>query len=148
MRKLIAIVLGFAFLISGLLIFFVLFRFGDIVLQGKTNLLFSSGLLGVLFWIETALFLLPAVVLASGRGKTSAGCMFRASFMIILAGTLYRFDAYLAAFNPGPGWSYFPSIPEIVITLGLVALEIMVFIILVKNFPILSGTTAVPAEGK
>ena len=54
----------------------------------------------------------------------------------------------LVGFNPGAGWSYFPSIPEIVITLGLVALEIMVFILLVKNFPILSGTSAVPAEGK
>ena len=134
--------------ISGLLFFFVLFRFGDIVIQGKADLLFSSGLLSVMFWIETALFLLPAIALASGRGKTNVGCMFRASFMIILAGVLYRFDAYLVAFDPGPGWSYFPSIPEIVITLGLVAAEILVFVLLVKNFPILGGTSVVPAEGQ
>ena len=134
--------------ISGLLFFFVLFRLGDIVIQGKTGLLFSSGLLSIMFWIETALFLLPAIGLATGQGKARVGCMFRASFMIILAGTLYRFDAYLVAFNPGPGWSYFPSIPEIVITLGLVAVEILVFVLLVKNFPILSGTTVVSAEGQ
>jgi Ni/Fe-hydrogenase subunit HybB-like protein len=134
--------------IAGLLIFFVLFRLGDIVVQGKTGLLFGSGLLSVMFWIETALFLLPAIGLATGKSKSSPGCMFRAAFMIVLGGILYRFDAYLVAFNPGAGWSYFPSIPEIVITLGLVALEIFVFILLVKNFPILSGTSAVAAEGK
>ena len=132
--------------IAAVMIFFVLFRLGDIVVQGKAGLLFSSGLLSVMFWLETALFLVPALMLAAGRGKASAGCMFRASFMLILAGTLYRFDAYLVAFNPGPGWTYFPSIPEIVITLGLVAVEILAFVLLVKHFPILGGTSAVAAE--
>ena len=134
--------------ISGLLFFFVLFRLGDIIIQGKTALLFGSGLLSLMFWIETALFLLPAISLATGRGKASPGCLFRAAFMIILGGILYRFDAYLVAFNPGEGWSYFPSIPETVMTLGLVALEVLIFIILVKNFPILGGTRAAAIEGK
>jgi Ni/Fe-hydrogenase subunit HybB-like protein len=134
--------------IGPLLLLFVLFRLGDIIVQGKTALLFGSGLLSVMFWIEMVLFTLPAIVLLSGRGKVSPGCMFRAAFMIILAGTLYRFDAYMVAFDPGPGWSYFPSIPETLITLGLVALEILVFITLVKKFPILSGTSPVAAEGK
>ncbi len=134
--------------ISGLLFFFVFFRLGDILIQGKMHLLFGSGLMSIMFWIETLLFLLPAMALATGKGRSNVGCMFRASFMIILSGTLYRFDAYMVAYNPGPGWSYFPSIPEIVITLGLVAVEILVFILLVKQFPILSGTSSVPAEGK
>jgi Ni/Fe-hydrogenase subunit HybB-like protein len=134
--------------IAALLLLFVAFRLGDIVVQGKTALLLGSGLLSVLFWIESALFVLPAIVLLSGRGKRSIGCLFRAAFMIILGGVMYRFDAYLVAFNPGPGWSYFPSIPEIVITLGLVALEILVFILLVKKFPILGGTSVAHAGGK
>lgn len=135
-------------MISGLLFFFVLFRLGDIIIAGKTDLLLKSGMLSVLFWIETALFLLPAIGLASGKGKSSPGCLFRMAFMLIMGGILYRFDAYMVAFNPGPGWSYFPSIPETVITLGLVALEILVFILLVRNFPILGGTRTVSAEGK
>ncbi len=135
-------------LMASLLLFFVVFRLADIVVQGKAALLTTSGLLSLMYWIETALFVLPAVVLLSGRGKAQPGCMFRAAFMIILGGVLYRFDAYLVAFNPGPGWSYFPSIPEIVVTLGLVALEILVFILLVKSFPILGGTREVPAGGK
>ena len=82
------------------------------------------------------------------RGRARIGNLFRAGLMIVLGGALYRFDAYLVAFDPGPGWSYFPSVPETVITLGLVALEIMVFIWLVKRFPILSGTSPVAAGRK
>jgi Ni/Fe-hydrogenase subunit HybB-like protein len=74
--------------------------------------------------------------------------MFRAALMIVVAGTLYRFDSYLVAFDPGPGWSYFPSVSETVITLGLIAVEILVFILLVKSFPILSGTSPIPADRK
>ena len=87
-------------------------------------------------------------MLAGSRGRARIGNLFRAALMIVLAGSLYRFDSYLVAFNPGPGWSYFPSVPETVFTLRLVALEIMVFIWLVKSFPILSGTSPMAAGRK
>ena len=51
---------------------------------------------------------------------------------------LYRFDTYLVAFRPGAHWSYFPSVAELLITLGLVAGEIMLYIAIVKVFPILT----------
>jgi Ni/Fe-hydrogenase subunit HybB-like protein len=59
--------------------------------------------------------------------------------MMITAGTLYRFDTYLVAFNPGPGWSYFPTIPEMLVTFGMIAFELMAFLVIVKRFPILAG---------
>ena len=134
--------------VSLMLFLFLALRFGDIFYQGKAGLLFSSGGLSLLFWIETALFLLPALMLVFRRGGLSIGNMYRASLMIALGGVMYRFDSYLAAFDPGPGWAYFPALPEIVITVGLVALEILVFILLVKRFPILSGTSPVAADRK
>jgi Ni/Fe-hydrogenase subunit HybB-like protein len=134
--------------IGFVLLLFVLFRLGDIVVSGKAGLLFASGVLSLMFWLAMALFLVPALMLLGSRGRAGVGTMFRAGLMIALGDALYRFDAYLVAFNPGPGWSYFPNIPEIVITLGLVALEIMIFILLVKSFPILSGTSPMAAERK
>jgi Ni/Fe-hydrogenase subunit HybB-like protein len=56
---------------------------------------------------------------------------------LILAGSLYRFNAFLIGFNPGPGWRYFPAAPEILITLGLVAIELMAYLYFVKKFPVL-----------
>jgi Ni/Fe-hydrogenase subunit HybB-like protein len=134
--------------VSFVLFLFVAFRLGDLFLRGRGPLMFSEGYLSVMFWLEMVLFLLPAVMLAIRRSNMPIGCMFRAGLMIVLAGSLYRFDSYLVAFDPGPGWSYFPSVPETVITLGLVAMEIMVFVWLVKRFPILSGTSPMAADRK
>jgi Ni/Fe-hydrogenase subunit HybB-like protein len=122
------------------LLLYVVVRLVDLALRGRVGLLFSSGLYSVLFWLEIALFLVPAFMLMSRRGRARIGNMFRAACLIVFGGALYRFDAYLVAFQPSEGWSYFPSIPELAITIGLIALEILVFILLVKSFPILSGT--------
>jgi Ni/Fe-hydrogenase subunit HybB-like protein len=58
--------------------------------------------------------------------------------LLMLAGSLYRFDTYLVAFRPGAQWSYFPSVAELLITFGLVSGEILVYILIVKLFPILT----------
>jgi Ni/Fe-hydrogenase subunit HybB-like protein len=123
------------------LLAFVALRFVDLAVSGKLGLVLGSGFLSVMFLLETALFLVPAVLLLGQRDRIRIAGLFRAAFLIALAGTLYRFDAYLVAFNPGPGWSYFPSIPEMFITIGFVAAEIFFYIVLVRRFPILSGTS-------
>ena len=133
---------------SGVLFLYVAFRLVDLLIRGRGGMLFSEGYLSVMFWIENALFLAPAILLAGSKGRARIGTMFRAATMIVLGGALYRFDAYLVAFDPGPGWSYFPSVPETLITLGLVALEVLVFIWLVKRFPILSGTSPLATDPK
>jgi Ni/Fe-hydrogenase subunit HybB-like protein len=59
-----------------------------------------------------------------------------------LGGATYRLGASLIGFMPGSHWSYFPSVPEIIITLGFMALAVMGYLVTVKRFPIL---TAYPA---
>jgi Ni/Fe-hydrogenase subunit HybB-like protein len=58
------------------------------------------------------------------------------------AGALYRFDTYLVAFVPGAHWSYFPSVPELLITVGLVAGEALAYVVIVRNFPIFARRQA------
>jgi Ni/Fe-hydrogenase subunit HybB-like protein len=130
---------------------FMLLRFADIIISGKTMLMFNSGLMSVMFWIEMALFAIPMVMLMRAKDRANFATIFKASMLIMLAGGLYRFDSYLTAFNPGEGWSYFPTTLELLITLGVIAFEIFLYIFIVKRYPILSGTRApqVPAyEGR
>jgi Ni/Fe-hydrogenase subunit HybB-like protein len=115
-------------------------RFADILISGKAGLLFTSGFLSVMFWIEIALFAVPMVMLMRARDRANFGTIFKASMLIMLAGGLYRFDTYLTAFNPGKNWSYFPTTLELLITLGVVSFEIFLYIFFVKRYPILSGT--------
>jgi Ni/Fe-hydrogenase subunit HybB-like protein len=131
--------------LSGAIVFvlaaFLVLRFADIIISGKAGLMFSDGLYSMMFWIEMVLFALPILMLL-GKGKESFKNMLRAGLIIVFAGALYRFDAYIVAYDPGPGWSYFPSLPELLITLGVITLEIAIYVYVVKRFPIIAGKPA------
>ncbi len=118
---------------------FLVVRFADILISGKAGLMFGMNLMSLMFWIEIILFILPMIILL--KAKTFS-CVMNASILMIIAGALYRFDAYIVAYNPGNNWSYFPSLAELMITLGIVASEIFLYIVIVKRFPILSGAHA------
>ena len=96
-----------------------------------------------------ALFVVPVILLASRPRRYRLGNLFRAAVLFVLAGALYRFSTSLIGYDPGNGWSYFPSVGEILLTTGFVAFEIAAYIYLIKRFPILAGerprTTGRPA---
>ena len=46
------------------------------------------------------------------------------------------------AVNPGNGWVYFPSAPELMITIGVICLEVMLYLLFVKTLPVLHGSAA------
>jgi Ni/Fe-hydrogenase subunit HybB-like protein len=120
---------------------FLALRFADVLIAGKLAMLFNQGWLSLLFWVEAALFAAPIFMLA-GSGRRRFKTMLGASILMMLAGSLYRFDTYIVAYNPGPNWNYFPTVPELLITFGAIALEIAIYVWIVKRFPILSGAPA------
>jgi Ni/Fe-hydrogenase subunit HybB-like protein len=131
---------------AGLVLAFTVLRFVDILVRGKAAYLATLDLYGSMFWLEMVLFIAPAVFLVVQK-SASLGALMRASMVLALAGGLYRFNTFLTAFNPGPGWHYFPNLTEQLITLGLVAGEVALYIAIVKNFPILGGRQE-PAKAK
>ncbi len=129
--------LGFAML--PLLGLYLGIRLLDLGVRGQFGALFAFDHYSVMSLIELALFAAAAVLLATDSRRRDAGNLFRAAMLLILAAALYRFDVFLVAFQPGPNWSYFPSLTEILITSGLVAGEIAGYIVLIKLFPIMAG---------
>ena len=89
------------------------------------------------FWIENALVVYPLVILMSAQNRTKARPLFLSALSILLAGLVYRFNAFLVGFDPGNGWHYFPSFSEIMITFGIISFEIMAYLYIVKKFPVL-----------
>ena len=124
------------------MVLFLVLRFFDIIVNGKFMMMFNSGFYSVVFWIETALFVIPMVMLMRAGDRKDFASMLRASIFIMLAGSMYRFDTYIVAFNPGENWSYFPTVLELLITLGVVAFEVFLYIVIVKRYPILGGVRA------
>jgi Ni/Fe-hydrogenase subunit HybB-like protein len=122
-------------------------RLADIVVRGKVGLAFQPTIQALCFWIEIALFAGAALAMLSPARRGRVMTQFNAAVMIILAGSLYRIDTYLTGYNPGANWSYFPALPEILITLGILALEIMAYLYFVKRYPILAGgSSSAPAR--
>ncbi len=128
--------------ISALLLLFTGLRLVDILAGGRFGLAFQPTRFAFFFWLETVLAVIPALMLLGARARASTAGLFRAGLLILAAGILYRFDTYLVAYDPGPSWSYFPSLGEMAVSLGLVAGEIMVYIYAVRKFPVLSAAPA------
>jgi len=120
---------------------FLVLHVGDCAVRGVLGRTLAFDGPALAWWAECALFAAP-VVLLTPRRRRDPGLLLRGAILVLLAGALYRFDAFLVAFHPGAGWSYFPTVPEMLIVLGLVAMEILAYVALVNRFPILRGEAA------
>jgi len=124
-------------IIPWLLILYLVLRISDLVWTGAIAALLKPGPEPLLFVLETALFLYAIVNLLHKERRVRPRVLFWTALATILGGSLYRFDAFLIAYNPGPGWQYFPGVGEILITLAIIAVEIMAYLFFVKKMPIL-----------
>jgi len=123
--------------IPWLLIAYMVLRIGDLVITGDIVYLFRVAPEPLLFLAEMALFLYAVVKLLDKQQRVRPTVLFRAALAVLLGGALYRFDAFLIAFNPGPGWHYFPAVGEMMITIAIIAFEIMAYLFFVKKTPVL-----------
>ncbi len=123
--------------IPKLLIVFLIIRFGDLIFKGKLGLIFSFNLQSLMFVIENLLFIFPLVILSSQEKRERPRCLFISAASLVLAGAVYRFDTFLVGYNPGVNFQYFPSFAEIMITVGIISVEIMAYLIFIKTLPVL-----------
>jgi Ni/Fe-hydrogenase subunit HybB-like protein len=121
---------------------FLALRFGDLSGRGELDKLFNSGLRSVMFWIETALFAYPVWLLARRSTRARLSKLFPAAASMLAGAVLYRLDAFIIAYDRGSSWHYFPSASETLVTLGVIAVEVLAYIVFVKKFPILPGHAA------
>jgi Ni/Fe-hydrogenase subunit HybB-like protein len=119
-------------------------RTWDVVHRGQLEAVLRMDGYSILFLAEMGLFLVAALGLLLRRRSAGARWLSLMALAVVLTGALYRFSTYLFAFDPGEEWTYFPALPEFAVTIGLVAAEILGYVILVKRFPILRGVPADP----
>jgi Ni/Fe-hydrogenase subunit HybB-like protein len=130
--------------VAGVIIAFLALRFLILGVEGKLGLLFSAGRMGFFFWAEVLILLAAAVIFLRQGEHGLPHQQLQAALLAMLGGTLYRIDVFLVAYDPGNGWVYFPSVAEILITLGLIATETVIYVLVVRKFPILAGVTTAP----
>lgn len=124
-------------LMSWTTIGWLVLRLGDVIVRGHLGDAFAMDRYGTMFLLETAAVAVPALLLRNPRMRATPRAVFGLAMLACLAGLAYRFIPTTLAYAPGKGSTYFPAVPEVLITLGLVAIVIGVFSIAVKRFAVL-----------
>lgn len=115
-------------------IFWIVFRFVEIIRQGGAPLLFDVGFEFSFFWLEMLMIVIGMFYIR----KTNARSLFTGASLMLGGGLLYRINTYIIGFEGAPGVTYFPSAPELMISIGMFALQFLIFITLVKIFPVVA----------
>ena len=96
--------------------------------------------ISVLFGIEIIIgVIVPLRMFLSPAVRKSPTGLYIASLLVIFGIVINRFNNFVTAYHPPYALeSYLPSIGEISVTLGFVAIEILGYRLFVKIFPIIS----------
>ena len=118
------------------LVVYVVAKVGDLAYQGALSQAFSGTIASKMFLLElVGGFIMPLVLLALPAVRQSVSGVFFSAVLVIAGVMLNRFNTNFFA-QLGNGVSYFPTGREIAITLGLIALGVLMFRMAVKFLPI------------
>ncbi len=120
-------------------VFYLVLRFGDLLWRGALGLAFAGNLDALMFWIENLLFVVPILLLAKRSNRNHPRLMFLSAVSLLLAGSIYRINTYIVGYHPfaGGDWHYFPSVGEMMVTVGIFSFEVMLYLLAVKTLPVL-----------
>lgn len=127
---------------------YLVVRFADLLVRGVLGLAFQLNVAALTFWIENACFIAPFLLIRTVEARRNPARLFVAGLAVMLGGILLRLNGFLIAFDTGPGWSYFPSVPEMLVTTGIFAANVLGYIIITRRFPVLprEDTPVLPRE--
>jgi Ni/Fe-hydrogenase subunit HybB-like protein len=132
---------GLAGLVPFITVIWLCVVVGDLVQRGQVGAALKGDFYSCFFMAEFLLVAVGSLLLFFKKLRRSPRWLFTSASFIVLGGALYRFNVYLIGFNPGKGWRYFPSFAEVMVTVGIVALEILGYKVFVALFPVLPNTT-------
>ncbi len=116
---------------------YLVVRVGDLAWRGALGAMFVPGFEAFGFWVEMAAFAAPLWLLAAAESRMRPSRLFVSAVLLMLGGFMLRINGFLIGYQTGEGYHYFPSVPELLVTIGLVAFEILAYIVFVRTLPVL-----------
>ncbi len=126
----------------GFLAAYLVVRLGDVVVRGALPRAFAVSLEALMFWIEMACFIAPLALIGKEAERRNPAKLFLSGLLLMLGGALLRLNGFLIGYQTGDGFSYFPALPELLVTLGLFAVEVVAYIVITRRFPVLPREAA------
>ena len=126
---------------------YAFFKFGELAWAGDLHYLFSSGVMSILFWAEILIGVVTPVILFSiAKVRHSANGLLSGAIILLLGMILNRFNvSWFGVKHPDPLFymptfmdkvHYFPSLPEVAVSLGIFSAGILVFGLAAKYLPV------------
>ncbi len=132
--------------------FYLVIKFGELLIAGELDLLFEGGIYTVLFWIEIIVgAVIPIILFAFKQTRYSRQISLFGAFLIMGGVILNRFDVTWFGMNPVAGQVYSPHWMEIAILAGVLSGVVMVYSLVARYFPVYEETDtykATPVETK
>jgi len=121
----------------GFLAFYLVVRFGDLIYRGALGEAFKPTYLALAFWVENACFVAPFLLVGRATARRNPARLFLAGVALMLGGVFLRLNGFLIGYDTGPGWNYFPSVAELLVTIGIFAIEVLGYVVITRRFPVL-----------
>jgi len=127
----------------GVLAVFIVVRIGDVVVRGALPRAFEPSVQALMFWLEMACFIAPLILIGAESNRRNPARLFLAGVLLMLAGALMRLSGFLIGYETGGDFNYFPTLAEVLVTVGMFAIEVLGYIIITRRFPVLPREEAI-----
>jgi Ni/Fe-hydrogenase subunit HybB-like protein len=126
---------------------YALLKFGELAVAGELGYLFTSGAMSILFWAEILIGVVAPIVWFSIRkNRQSANGLLTGAVIVLLGMILNRFNvSWFAVKHPDPLFymptfmsnvKYFPTLPEVAVSIGIFSAGILAFGLAAKYLPV------------
>ena len=136
-----------AWFLPWILAFYLVLKFGELLIANELDLLFSSGIYSALFWTELIVgCAIPIFMFAFKQVRYSRVASMLGAFLIIAGAILNRFDATWFAMKPIDGLMYTPHWMEIAVIVGVMAGLVTVYSLVARYFPLYEEITEIKKQ--
>ena len=126
---------------------YLVIKIVDLAVAGDFGYLFSSGIMSVLFWAEILIgVIFPMVWFSIEKNRNTPSGLLTGAIVTLLGLILNRFNvSWFGITHPDPLFympsfmghvDYFPTVPEVAVSIGIFSAGIMAFGLLAKYFPV------------
>ena len=137
------VLLGLARGSAVILCIYLIVKLVDLAVRGQLGLLVSGQWESGFFWAELLLgALIPIGLVAFAHKRNSLPILVAAAALAVVGLVLNRLNVGITGLVRKADVSYFPSLAEVSLSLGLFAMAGLAFLFMVENFPVFEGTPA------
>ena len=130
-----------------MLVIYGLLKFGELAYSGELGYLFTSGGMSLLFWAEILIsIIVPTIWFSIKKNRQSANGLLTGAIIVLFGLILNRFNvSWFAVKHPDPLFymptfmsnvKYFPTLPEVAVSIGIFSAGILAFGLAAKYLPV------------